>query len=75
MAAICLGKKPKTEYYTEANGLVIRDTVSLRGDDWTFNQHKKIDTTPTEEDFKKTVADYLAWKVSAILRGEVNADV
>ena len=73
VAAICLGKKPKTSYYTEANGLVIRDTVSLKGDDWTFNQHKKIDTTPTEEDFKKTVADYLAWKVAAILKGEVSA--
>lgn len=74
LAAICLGKKPKTDYYTEANGLVIRDTVSLKGDDWTFNQHKKIDTTPTEEDFKKTVADYLAWKVSAILKGEVSVN-
>ena len=75
VAAICLGKKPKTDYYTEANGLVIRDTVSLKGDDWTFNQHKKIDTTPTEEDFRKTVADYLAWKVSTILKGEASADV
>lgn len=75
VAAICLGKKPKTSYYTEANGRVIRDTVTLDGDDWTFNQHKKIDTTPTEADFKKTVADYLAWKVGAILKGEVNADV
>lgn len=75
VAAICLGKRPKTSYYTEANGLVIRDTVSLDGNDWTFNQHKKIDTTPTEADFKKTVADYLAWKVGAILKGEVDADV
>lgn len=74
VAAICLGKKPKTSYYTEANGLVIRDTVTLDGNDWTFNQHKKIDTTPTEEDFKKTVVDYLAWKVGAILRGEVGLD-
>lgn len=74
IVAICLGKKPKTEYYTEANGLVIKDTITLNGDDWTFNQHKKIDTTPTEEDFKKTVADYLAWKVSAILKGEVKWD-
>lgn len=75
VAAICLGKKPKTSYYTEKNGLVIRDTVSLEGNDWTFNQHKKIDTTPTEEDFKKTVADYLAWKVNAALKSEVNGDV
>lgn len=73
--AIVLGKMPKTHYYTEANEKVIRDTISLNGDDWTFNQHKKIDTTPTEEDFKKTVADYLAWKVSAILKGQVSADV
>lgn len=73
--AIVLGKMPKTHYYTEANGKVIRDTISLNGDDWTFNQHKKIDTTPTEEDFKKTVADYLAWKVSAIMKGQVSADV
>lgn len=73
VAAICLGKKPKTSYYTEANGRVIRDTVSLKGDDWTFNQHKKIDITPTEDDFKKTVADYLAWKVATILKGEVSA--
>lgn len=75
VAAICLGKKPKTDYYTEGKGLVIKDTVSLNGNDWTFNQHKKIDTMPTEEDFKKTVADYLAWKVSAILKGEVMVDV
>ena len=74
VAAICLGKKPKTDYYTESNGKVIRDTITLAGNDWTFNQHKKIDTTPTEEDFKKTVADYLAWKVSAILKGQVSAD-
>lgn len=74
IVAICLGKKPKTEYYTEANGLVIKDTITLNGDDWTFNQHRKIDTTPTEDDFKKTVADYLAWRVSAILKGEVHWD-
>lgn len=71
---ICLDKERLTDYYTETNGLVIRDTISLNGDDWTFNQHKKIDMIPTEADFKKTVADYLAWKVSAILRGEVSAD-
>lgn len=74
VCAICLGKKPKTDYYTEANGKVIKDTITLNGNDWTFQSHRKIDTTPTEEDFKKTVADYLAWKVSAILKGQVSAD-
>ena len=66
-----LGKRPKTSYYTEANGKVIKDTITLNGNDWLFNQHQKIDTTPTGEDFKKTVADYLAWKVSNLMKGTV----
>lgn len=74
VVAICLGKKPKTDYYTESNGKVIKDTISLNGDDWTFNQHKKVDTIPTKEDFKKAVTDYLAWKVSSILKGQVSVD-
>lgn len=69
VVALCLGKKPKTDYYTESNGKVIKDTITLEGNDWTFNEHRKIDTKLTEEDFKKTVADYLAWKVSSILKG------
>lgn len=71
--AIILGKKPKTNYYTEANGKVIRDSISLKGNDWTFSQHQVIDTTPTEEDFKNVVAEYLSWKVSQLLKdGEEN---
>ena len=72
IAAICCGKKPKTSYYTEENGKLVYDTISLDGKDWTFNQHRVIDTTPTRDDFEKVVTDYLAWKVSAILRGEVS---
>ena len=66
--ALVLGKRPKTNYYTKENGLYIEDTISLEGNDWTFSQHKKIDTTPKLEDFKKTVADYLEWKVSTLLK-------
>lgn len=68
--ALVLGRKPKTEYYTKENGLYIEDTITLSGTDWTFAQHKKIDTVPTEEDFKRTVANYLAWKVSSLMHGE-----
>ena len=66
--AIILGKKKETDFYNEANGLVIRDTISLEGNDWTFAQHKKIDITPKLEDFKTTVKDFLAWKVSQIIQ-------
>ena len=65
-----LGKKPKTNYYTEDNGKIIKDTITLEGNDWTFGQHQDIDTTPTEEDFNTIVSDYLAWKISTILKGK-----
>lgn len=70
LEAIVLGKKKETNYYTKENGLFIEDTIGLEGNDWTFAQHKKIDLTPTEEDFKKTVADYLAWKVASVIKKE-----
>ena len=75
--ALVLGKKPKTTYYTEANGKVIKDTITLNGNDWLFTNHKIVDTTPTEEDFKKCVADYLSWKISAIMSNKykVNKNV
>lgn len=72
--ALVLGKKPKTSYYTKENGLFIEDTIGQDGNDWTLAQHKKIDTIPTESDFKKTVADFLAWKVGCLMRGEVSGD-
>lgn len=40
------------------------------GMDW--NQTAPIDTKPTLEDFKKTVSDYLAWEVSALLKSQSN---
>lgn len=65
------GKKAKVhsklwnldEVYTE-------DLITESGTDWNFDQHKKIDTIPKIEDFKKTVSDYLAWEVSEILKSE-----
>lgn len=49
----------------------IEDTISLNGDDWTFAQHKKAETRPTEEDFMHVVSDYLAWEVGQVLKGEL----
>lgn len=42
------------------------------GADW--NQSAPIDTTPTLEDFKKTVSDYLAWEVSNLLKNNSKLD-
>lgn len=64
-----LGKKPKTTYYTEANGKIIKDCITLEGNDFLFTQHQVINTTPVIEDFKKTVADYLSFRVSQLMKG------
>ncbi|MGN0728965.1 HsdM family class I SAM-dependent methyltransferase [Treponema sp.] len=42
------------------------------GADW--NQSAPVDTKPTLQDFKKTVADYLAWEVSNLLKNQVVVD-
>jgi type I restriction enzyme M protein len=67
-----LGIRKKTDYYSQKNGTYIEDTIGTNGTDWTFAQHKKVDLVPTEEDFRKTVSDYLAWRVGTILKGEQN---
>ena len=68
---IVLGRKKKSHYFDDC---VIEDTIQTdgneRGKDWTYGQHKKTDTTPTEADFKKTVADYLSWKIATLLKEE-----
>lgn len=49
-------------------GCYVEDTITLDGNDWTYSQHRRIDTRPTEEDFQRVVKDYLAWKVSEIIK-------
>ena len=46
------------------------DYITLNGNDWTYGQHQKIDTIPTEEDFQTVVKEYLSWKVGQVLKGE-----
>lgn len=64
---IVLNRKKKTHYLDDC---IIEDTINLEGKDWTYNQHRKIDTVPNEDDFRKTVAEYLSWKVSSLMKEE-----
>nr|WP_299546195.1 restriction endonuclease subunit S [uncultured Helicobacter sp.] len=52
------------------NEVYVEDFISDSGADWNFDQHKKIDTTPTLADFKKCVSEYLAWEVSNVLKNQ-----
>ncbi|MDR0927070.1 MAG: SAM-dependent methyltransferase [Ignavibacteria bacterium] len=64
------GKQAKVEAAWNLNEVFVEDFITLKGNDWNFDQHKRIDTRPVLNDFKKTVADYLAWEVSNILKGQ-----
>lgn len=65
-----LGKKAKTDYYTEAKGTYKEDSISLNGDDWTYRQHRSVDLKPSEQMFRDVVNEYLAFKVGQVLKGE-----
>ncbi len=60
-----LNRKKDTHYFDEC---VIEDSINVEGKDWTYAQHKKVDSKPTLEDFKKCVSEYLAWEVSQVLK-------
>lgn len=63
--------KSKLNIFTEKE--YYENTIDPKnGADW--NQTAPIDTKPTLEDFKKTVADYLAWEVSNILKQQDKTD-
>ncbi len=55
-------------HYIEAKNYFEGHIDPNSGADW--NQSAPVDTTPTLADFKKTVADYLAWEVGNLLRNK-----
>lgn len=62
--------KSYLHYFSEDE--YIEDVISLEGNDWTFKQHQKIDTIPTQDDFRNVVKEYLSWKLSMIMKGELS---
>lgn len=62
------GNVAKVEAAWDLSEVYIEDYITKSGADWNFDQHKKIDTKPTFEDFSKMVADYLSWEVEKLLK-------
>lgn len=54
--------------------IYVEDFITDSGKDWNFGKHQRVDTKPTLDDFKKTVADYLAWEVSSLLKKQRDTD-
>ncbi|MDR0981667.1 MAG: SAM-dependent methyltransferase [Culturomica sp.] len=66
------GTNAKVEAQWNLSEIYVEDFITDSGADWNFDQHKKIDTKPSFDDFRKTVADYLAWEVDQLLKKEEN---
>lgn len=62
--------KSYLHYFTEDE--YTEDVISLDGNDWTYKQHQKIDTLPSQEDFMDVVKEYLGWKVSMLMKGDMS---
>ncbi|ATA91566.1 SAM-dependent methyltransferase [Capnocytophaga canimorsus] len=68
------GRNAKVTAQWNLEEIFVEDFITPNGNDWNFDQHKKVNTKPTLEDFKKTVSDYLAWEVSNILKQQDKTD-
>ena len=63
--------KSKLCYFTDKE--YYEGTIDPKnGADW--NQSTPIDTKPTLADFKKTVADYLSWEVSNLIKQQITEE-
>lgn len=69
------GLNAKVKAQWNLKEIYIEDFISDKGNDWNFDQHKRIDTKPTLEDFKKCVSEYLAWEVSNILKNNAKENL
>lgn len=69
---IVLYGKSYMKYFTEDS--YIEDTISLDGNDWTFAQHRKIETVPDDNDFIELTNSYLSWKASLRSKPSKNKD-
>lgn len=65
---LLVAKKEPIEKELVAAQKVYDDINNRIGADWTYGQHRIIDTIPTEADFRKTVSDYLSWKITSFIK-------
>lgn len=64
------GKGVNEENLNYLRDSYVEGYITLKGNDWTYSQHKKIDAIPSEDDFRKVVKDYLAWRIAEVIKEE-----
>jgi len=64
------GKNSKLTADWNLEDVYVEDFISESGSDWNFDQHKKIDTKPHLDDFRKSVAEFLEWEIGRLIKTE-----
>lgn len=47
--------------------IFVEDQITDSGADWNFEQHQKIESLPTQEDFLKIVGNYIVWEITQLI--------
>jgi type I restriction-modification system DNA methylase subunit len=63
------GSSAKLKADWQVGDVYVEDFIT-GGADWNFNQHKKIDTKPTFDELRNTVANHLVWEVEQLIRSD-----
>lgn len=50
----------------------IEDTITFEGNDWCFSQHIKAKEKPEIKEFERDIKNYLTWKISNIIQGNID---
>lgn len=50
----------------------IEDTIAFEGNDWCFSQHIKAKEKPEIKEFERDIKNYLTWKISNIIQGNID---
>ena len=50
----------------DLDSVYCEDTITDSGKDWNFEQHKIVNTEPTNSDFKRSIGSHFAWETGII---------
>ena len=51
------------------NKVYFEDLIDKSGNDWNFEKHQVISTVPSEDDFMRSVGEYLSWEINQLICG------
>ncbi len=67
------GKDDKNlNYYKDC---YVEDYITLEGNDWTYSQHKLVESKPNENEIQAVIKDFYSWKIENFIRTGSNQGI